>query len=232
MAGTVRLAECAAKEGVEFTVVGSRFDPVYTSETEFGPWTGAQAETFGFVGPMTDRDMQANGVVREDAETSAAPPREPVNEHLTDEDWAVIDECAESAEVKAVDALYGSGGPWEEQLAAVETTFLEHPDVQSAVDELGTCFESEGLTPDPELIGFPEGADTALISEEQVRMALTTVACKDKTGFTEKVAQVKADLQAPVIVTYLDELLAQRKAIDDGLAEARSLAAEVGRDDS
>ncbi|WP_448062438.1 hypothetical protein [Cellulomonas hominis] len=224
-AGTVLLSICARAAGVGFLAPDvSFYDTTYDSEEYFGPWTVGQAERFGFVMPMTDADLIANGIVPDTIGYFDRPPHP--NTALTEQDWEVVDACEEPEGADQFDEPQMRVGPWEEQIRAIDETLARQPDVVTALDELAACYAEVGLEPDPEQPWRVEGADGGVISEEQVRLALQVVDCKTRVDFTARVARVHADLQAPIIVEYADELVAKRERIDAAVAAARVLIAE------
>lgn len=221
------VADCAADSGVTFTPAAAPTQPEYDSELYFGPWTTAQAERFAFVSPMSAADLAANGIKLEGVGPTQQTTQSPAdsttaaNNALSDDDWDVVDACGSSDEVHELNAGLAIGdGPWAESLQAISDGLADQPEVQSAIEELGSCFTSAGLSPDPTAPWLPVGYDTGVISEQQVALALSVVACKDQTDFTARVAEVQAEEQAPVVVTYLDELLAKRSALDEALETA------------
>lgn len=222
-AASFAVSACAAEQGVVFRPTGLMHDAVYDSELYFGPWTEEQAQRFGFVTPMTDADLIANEILAKDAAASVEPPANP-NLELTDADWTVMDACGAAPEVaQYLDAV--SSGPWEEPLRATKDSLLDEDDAQELVAQLEACLTGAGLTPLPEEPGYPRGADTRTISEDQIRMALQVVRCKDEIDFTGAMARVEARLQSPIIEKYADELVAKRHSIDELAVQARALIA-------
>ncbi|MCR6688034.1 hypothetical protein [Cellulomonas sp.] len=223
-AASVALSHCAAEKGVTFEPPEALTDPVYVSEQYQGPWTRSQAEHFGFVKPMTQADLAANGVIdaTPDAEASAPP-----NGDLTDDDWKVVDACVGSASSQFDDALRHVG-PWYAEFDAVTAQVFDDPDAKDALHELEECYDRAGIGASQDgSPGWPRGADGSVIDQQQIQLALTSVECKEETDFTARVAGVEARLQAPIVVKYADELVAKREQIDEALAAARALLAEA-----
>lgn len=220
---SIAISRCAEAKGVTLVASPPIDDPVYASEQYFGPWTVDQARRFGFVMPMSDADLVANGVVT--ASPDATPFVAP-NGDLTDADWAVVDACASSPEVKALTDSIDDGGPWIEAIAATHDQLLEDEQARAIIKDLQGCFQSSGLTwDDSNEPWIPLGADGSQISEDQITLALQLVDCKEQVDFTSRMAAREAELQAPVIEKYADELVAQRQASDDVVAAARVLVA-------
>lgn len=232
-ASAVEVSRCASEQGVTVAPPELSADPVYASEHYFGPWTVAQAERFGFVRPMTQADLQANGIAAPgsdpaadagaDGETSDAAP-ESGEDDLTEKDWEIIDGCASSSGSELFTEALTHVGPWYEQFASVQDAMLDEDAAREAIDDLKSCFKDKGLVSgDKDRPWVPRGADASEISAEQIRLALDVVACKDEVDFTRRMAEVESSLQAPIIAKYAGELVAKRAQLDEAIAQAQAL---------
>lgn len=227
-AASFALAECAADSGVTFTPIGDTLDAqVYASEQYFGPWTIDQAETFGFVTPQSRNDMVANGIDGAVAgESSGAEAVASANDALSDADWTIIDGCgSEDAAVREFSAATVDSGPWSELLLAAGTRVVDDPRAQPVIDELTACFADEGLEPMEDTPWLPEGADPGVLSAGQIELALTVVRCKESVGFTQRMADIDASLQAPILRDHAAELIERREALDAALEHADAVIA-------
>lgn len=220
--GSAALALCAKDGGVTFVPPAPLDDPVYSSEHYLGPWTTDQAERFGFLRPASERDLIANGVIEGDLPEAPVP-----NEGLSDADWLVVDECAETSAVTEFNEALNVDGPWLDEIQAVADSLLDHPRAKELVSRLGECYREHGLTPLRDYPVLPEGVGERGISEHSIALALTVVGCKDQVEFTEGMAALEAELQAPILAKYERELAAQRERIDAALDEARQLTARL-----
>ena len=140
-------------------------------------------------------------------------------------------------------------GPWSDELTQAEEAAEKSPEYEKAFEDLKTCYSDAGLTydEDAERPGYPVGAkeypdtvegelvevvpgepptvsqdrvpDTA-ITEDQIEMALKVADCQQSTDFTQHIADIYANAQAPVIKKYAAELTAGREKIDSLLAAA------------
>lgn len=222
------IAACAAKKGVVFVPPEPTDAPVYLSESYFGPWTPSQASTFGFVMPMTEPDLVANGII---AASDSIPSRGPSpNESLTDADWEVMNECSASDPDVAVltDALRLEG-PWVNRIAEADRSLPGDARTKEVLSELYACYEEHGMRPSTGAQPWlPAGANASQITEDQIALALRVVECKDQVDFTQRVADIHAQLQAPVIAEYAEEMVAQRTGIDEALSLARGLMGGEG----
>lgn len=225
IASSVSVALCARERGVTFLAPELSFDPIYLSENYYGPWTVAQAERFAFAMPMTDADLEANGITGGAGESDADPDSVAhPNFALTEEDWVTIDECGSSEGLEFQKASVVTG-PWTEQISAAQDALLESDEARALVDELGACFTSRGMEPDPDDPWLVRGANGWEITEQQVQLALGFVACRNEIGFTEKLARLQARATVPTIAEFAAELTEHRRVIDAAVEKARTLLA-------
>lgn len=223
-AGSIAMAQCARPRGVVFIVKLFDGHPIYDSEQYFGPWTEAQARQFGFVMPSPAADLVANGI-------KGAPPYEltgapPENLSLTEADYDVLAECEKEPEAEKFRQALGEAGPWVEELATIAKSLRESEEAKALFDKLGACYRDHGLTPYPEDPSWPVGGRGDEISEAQIELALKVVECKDSIDFTQRMATLEAQMQAPIITKYAEEMLAQRQVIDKALTEADKITEE------
>ncbi len=226
-AAAVAISVCAAAEGVEFVPPALLVDPVYASEQYFGPWTRDQAQRFAFVMPMTEADLAANGITG--AVQPPTSPEETPNSDLTESDWAVVDACGSAPDVVTLNDALTEVGPWVEPMSMVHQALLGTSEAEGLIQQLGACLEEAGLQVDARQGWVPAGAQGREISEEQIRLALHVVECKDAIDFTHAMAAVEAGLQAPIIAEYVDELVAERQSTDEAMVLARALLAQAGQ---
>ncbi|WP_198303481.1 hypothetical protein [Cellulomonas sp. PSBB021] len=224
-ASSVAVGLCAAENGVTITPPQPLTDPVYVSEQYYGPWTRDQAERFGFVKPMTQADLAANGIV---ADTTGADHQAPPDGDLTAADWEIVDACGAAPRSARFDDALRHVGPWYAELEAVQAQVLDDAEAKGALRDLEECYEQAGLGVSSDgSPGWPRGANGSVIDQQQIQLALASVECKQKTDFTARVAAVEARLQAPIVVKYADELVQKRAEIDEALMAARALLADA-----
>lgn len=203
--------------------------------SDFGPWTSAMADTFGFVPPMTKGELSANDII---------PP--PKNKEAIDE--MVASNLPTDGELERALGICGEGssnadfnsfrdfemnlysGPWHEELLATQSQALSDPETLKVNDELVACYQEQGLSVATKpregysregiLNLYVEGLDSRKIDEQQVTMANQAVECKQQTQAIERIATVWAEKQAPIIEKYADEIIAYRNEIDSMLSKA------------
>ncbi len=225
----MKIAVCAREQGIDM-VAAPLYDDldVYYQEQFFGPWTIEQAEKFGFTPPMRDADLVANGVVPKDFVGHTQPALRAAGAHnasLEEKYSAQLDKCQEKAvdTYQAMRAIRGT--PWNDQLGVLRESIVKEPKFVKALDDLGECLHEHGLKPAEKLPGFVEGFDEKHITEEQVTMAVQVVQCKNSVDFTQRVADLWAGLQAPILKKYDKEIAAQRKENAAAVSAARAFVA-------
>ncbi len=218
---SVAMSQCANKKGVEFVASTWGGDPVYDSESYFGPWTTGQARKFGFVEPAPNADLAANGI--KGAPPADSSPDPSINAALTESDWAKIEQCGKDPRIRVLMEAQRHTGPWWDALASARSEFLRSAAAKSLLGELETCFRTHGLTPMKSDPALPQGARVDEINETQISLAVTTVNCKKSVDFTRRMAVLESRSQAPVIAKYAEEMLSQRDAIDKALVQAKEL---------
>lgn len=230
-AQSVLISTCAQKEGIEWyaTPVFDDVD-VYLSEAEFGPWTLGQAKKFGFAYPARDADLRANKIVPADY----GRPKDPFATKALDskiaaaenpEDQQVLLECAST--LNAEDHVAIKKRPWSDPLENISVQFTENrvPEAAKIWDEVGDCYRRSGLEPRSDLPWFPAGASADIINTEQIAMAVTTVKCKNEVDATQRVYEIWARHQLPVINEYQSELQAEYAELRKRLSDAESIIA-------
>ncbi len=195
------------------------YSPTAHMYTYYGPWTKTVAEKFAFVTPMGDGALMVNGYI---AEPEGHVWIDDPNAAISEEDRqkfskTCIEDNPDAQRFNEVNLWVW--GPGQRALADEMQDVENDPRVISLFEELGACYREEGMTPDPE---FPWSITAAVdeINEEQIELALKTVECKDRIDFTQRIADIIAERQLPVIEKYADELIADRKKWDETVAEA------------
>lgn len=241
-ASAILAAQCAQDRGVDWRAASvSTYSTLYDSSIYFGVWTTDQASRFAFAPPMTNADLVANGTVEAGTlDGAVGTPEQPDlselraalehNATVSETDREIVAECGSSDEVNRLQGVSLFSGPWNSKLGEAMQSFDALPEVEEIYAELDGCLVDAGLTPDSDNPGFPRGADFNRIDEEQIRLALQVVECKSQIDFVERLADLMAQQQAPVLVEYADELLAERATADAVVAEARAVLAAAQAD--
>ena len=85
------------------------------------------------------------------------------------------------------------------------------------------CIEQHGLTPadDVEDGGWIEGIDLLVLEEKNIRAAVVDVQCKDKVNYMQRILDVAAAYQGPIIAEYEAELADAAQQITDHRREVK-----------
>ena len=229
-AGSMALAECTRTklDGVAWTgfppeVLMSVNPPVFS---EFGPWRKEMAQQFGFTRvadsgkPIAGRGLQARSTENKEAFKQRSDSNSKMLEkaekqiHSTCDSYPLVAKFA----VKELD----DSGPWKAELSNTRMVLFDDPRAKAIAGELDACFVKKGLKTSSETPGFVEGVDSFIEpTQETIGIALKAAECQEETDATPRLAQVWADLQAPIIKKYAKELVAQRRVIDERIAEAK-----------
>lgn len=222
-ASSAVVARCAQDIGIPYFGVELQFPDIYRSETIWGPWTVEQAERFGFISPMTDADLVANGYL---PQPTGTPERYHPNFDLTDAQRDEVEaSCLDADEFRYFDEVAWRDAPWDLEMDAIWQSLPDREDVRQLFDEVGACYRAAGLEPESTMPYLVTAAANE-ISETTVRAALAVVGCKDEVDFTRRISQIEADLQAEVIAEYTDEIVARRARIDEAIERARRVIAD------
>ncbi|QRV02723.1 hypothetical protein JTE88_03015 [Arcanobacterium phocisimile] len=234
-AGSVAMAECTRTklDGVAWTGFPPEiFMPVNPPVfSEFGPWNKDMAAQFGFTRVETSKTPIANrGLSAQSAEIKAGwTSRSDSNGKMLEKAEAKMSEACDSYPMlKKFDVREVSGsGPWKNEFAETRMRLFDDPRAQEIAGELEACFDKQGLQMNSEAPGFVEGVDGFVDpTEESIALALKAAQCQEETDATPRLAQVWADLQAPIVKKYAKELIAQRALIDERVAEAKQYIQE------
>lgn len=201
---------CAEQKGV----VGGTWEPYEPIEIDprvrtYGIWVRKLVEEYAYqLPPMTPPPPPNNSV-----EGATDIYLECVNEGPEAERWVLP--TMPSAMFLAA-----------ELTAASDQVFLSTEGLATQSD-WESCIEEAGLQRDhsqsaPWAI---IGADDA-VTEETLRIALADVTCKEQVDYVERLADLDAGFQQPIIDEYVDELAAQRADIDRIVADARDYLAK------
>ena len=100
------------------------------------------------------------------------------------------------------------------------------------ISDWAECLERAGVEVDIENL-VPVGVDGEAVqrgevTENDVRLAIADVTCKNEVSFIKRLTNLEAAAQSPIIAQHREELLAERARLDAILAEARAVLAEAG----
>ncbi|MGC5168210.1 hypothetical protein [Luteimicrobium sp. DT211] len=230
----VAMTLCAKKRGVTWDpyFADSRYD-LRVGPVE-GPWVEANANKFGFLKPSSPTDVQRQ--THPDSPEAQRLPGEKgsPNATLDDAQQKIVQACAAGPDATRFDlSRLTPQGPWDLALqTAHEKTFPtvdDHSATSDATrpveDDYDACLRSAGVEPDPDRLGWAKGADPSVLDAQQISLALTVVRCKAQVRYAQRLADIEARLEAPIVEKYSHELTARKAKIDGVVADAKKYLA-------
>lgn len=132
-------------------------------------------------------------------------------------------ECLDTPSPDLMDALGGPPRPDEISKIGNQTydLMLASDDAAAVFADWEVCLNEAGL----ERVGDDDpygivGVDYSVASEQSIKVAVTDVACKQETDFVQRLADIEASFQGPVVKKYEAEL-AELLAFDEKVTENR-----------
>jgi hypothetical protein len=211
-------AQCAAQEGVSWTPADpSAFD--LGASRKYGVWFRPEAERFGYGLP---NEVATAG---DQADAGATAP-EPTAAEL-----AVYEECNASDEVQQFESTtVRPGFDYAEETTGLSEASLNSENAQAVFEDWEACLAESGVHVQRDGAQSPwtiEGTTTD-VTESNIRIALIDVTCKEDTNYVQRLADIEATLQAPIVEEHLAELQQMRTEFDEMLDSARQFLAENG----
>ncbi len=227
-ADLVAYAVCAREHGVPFYAqfIGNGKAPEYSMSGGFGgPWTVEMANKYAYLGPMTEADMIGNGIISPTEKNEYVNP----NESITPEDREIMSKGCRKYKTAEKFRRYSEqqGRPPAVDSLMVSnlwTKIKKDSDYNPLISDLKKCYADSGISVKPSsdaILGFTVvGADYSTINAQQIELAVRDAKCQVKIDFMQKMADIIAKVQAPIIVENLEDLTAWRKQLDEVLKEA------------
>ncbi|MFC5369426.1 hypothetical protein [Arcanobacterium bovis] len=229
------MAKCAhEKLGIPWKTPLIKGDPDAAVWNELGPWIKERAERLGYaMRPMTKPYVGPKAMSQEEYEKSIQYEREhPVidpdnpNSQISEQDFEKMqEECSSNPETDKYpySAMYI---PEVGKVASSSDDFGQSAKIKAVLEELKQCYITAGYKPSEDFRGSIEGARPEIIDAEQIKMALVEVDCKTKINAVPRVAEALAELQAPMIEKYANELVENRRRIDEMVQQAREFVSK------
>lgn len=207
-ARALAMSLCAEQKGV--TVPWEAKPPLQETSRRYGVWVMEEVQRFGYAVP--------------DEIIPTAPP--PDASGTIDDSLAVFEEC-NSSDPAVVALRYEQIRPGFDvsRLDGISAAALGTPDANEVFSEWETCLHAAGLQRDTSISPFAIQGATLDISEANVRIAVLDVQCKEQTNFVQRLADIEASIQGPIVTEHESELLEMRSEYEAVLDEARSFVA-------
>lgn len=219
------------------------FDPpseMYKVEVSLSPWLEEHAALYGFFPPQPLGDLMGNGIAPEtfseqEVKDQAAKAKRRTEEYIAFQDQlespeyqGALGACESDPEVTKwanLDIDAKSSGPWLEEFQAGWIAAFKDEDMREIKADYVACLEDNDLAAtDPESIAYEDmfevqGQSYEVIDEQQVRLAVQVVACKDQTQASERMMTVWSQYEAGTYLEYEQELIEARDYIEGIKAE-------------
>lgn len=114
----------------------------------------------------------------------------------------------------------------EEVFYLSEEAWSQDPEVEEWRQEWKQCFEDQGYRIDDDMNPLSPIPPADMPQEEELRMALADVDCKEQTGAFQKMMDRRAQYQDVAIREHQSELDEYRRGLDAQMQEARDLLTE------
>ncbi|MBM7824332.1 hypothetical protein JOD55_000159 [Arcanobacterium pluranimalium] len=221
-ARTAAVAYCARTElGIPWIgAAPGTFSGKPPAFTEFGPWTVQMASIYAFENPSIYHPATKH--LNKPSDPNAKDPLI-YNSRIPEKDIEKMGPyCHEKEYVKQFDPEFlAPHGPWIAELNDTRNQLFKDERAKAIIDELKQCFSEAGLKMYPGHPGYVEGADVDRIDANTIQLAIKAAECQEKLNATPRLVEIWAELQAPIITKYADELIAQRQKIDKAVADAK-----------
>ncbi|GAA4849039.1 hypothetical protein GCM10023221_30390 [Luteimicrobium xylanilyticum] len=225
---------CAGKHGVTW-------DPYFADSTYDlrvgpveGPWVEANAKKFGFLKPSSPTDVQRQTHPGTPEAQRLPGEKGSPNATLDDAQQKVVQACAAGPDATRFDlSRLTPQGPWDLARQTAHEKILSTEDDHSATsdltrpveDDYDACLRAAGAEPGAERLGWAKGADAHVLDAQQIALALTVVRCKTQVHYAQRLADIEAQLEAPIVEKYAHELTARKAKIDAVVADAKKYLA-------
>lgn len=212
-AGKIYMLMCLQKDG--YVDEYRESIPEIEEDRRYGRWSEELAQQFGYTlaaTPAKQAVLDSMGTNKGSSEI----PIEAFEKCGAEEDYLRFfpDESTINTVTNEVDT-------WELMVSSQQFT--------QVLDEWKQCLKENGLDVqedgDTELPD-PVGADYENATESSIKVALIDVKCKESTDFVQRLANIEASYQGPVVKKYENELVAYRDLVSATIVEAKEFIAE------
>lgn len=214
----IAMFQCLQAAGLTPVDTPRRYIPDNDVSRMYGLWRMADAEQYGYV-------------IYEVPEKLAAIERNAQGTQISDAELAERQRCAKTPEVSRFNGDI-SPGVWLGELSRASQEVRDSPEWTAVISDWAECLERVGVEVDNENLA-PVGVDSEAVqrgevTEDDVRLAIADVTCKNEVSFIKRLTDLEAAAQSPIIARHRDEMLAERARLDALLVEAREVLAEAG----
>ncbi|RMI06911.1 hypothetical protein [Cellulomonas triticagri] len=206
---------CVAAAGVPVEPRGTSTSDS-TSSRRYGVWFRPEAERYGYGLPDSlALDSDAAG-------ESGSPVADP-----TEEELAVYERCNATEDAQRFESTrIRAGFDYAEETTGLSDKALGSDEAQEVFSAWKSCLAQGGLSVDDSRSPWAIAGTSLEPTEANIRAALVDVDCKEQTNYVQRLADIEAALQAPIVEDHLAELREMRAEYDEMLDDARQYVAE------
>lgn len=230
------MTECVERSGLDDPLSWRPMAPEYAYQSFVGVWRDYEAERFAFTKPIPLLDQLANDVRNETvpAEELAVAQRDAkdlanrlqdARRVEADRDFRQVWQQCESDPLaahwkKRTDELIGYVGPWTEDFDEAVARAHEDDRMKDVKSDYVACLAMSGVVPvSPDSTEYDDfwtvvGEKFGTIDEQQIKLALEVVSCKERTNATGRVLDLVAEYEAAVYNEYEQELQNSRLQLE------------------
>ncbi len=218
-----QLDQCVRDHGYEVVSTPAVIDT--EGDRRYGTWLVQEAELYGFAPPSVGRGEGEQGVAPDRPRDSDGHPIYPRGD-IRNADMDVIEECHESPDVlRFVTYTIEPAFSYGAEIGPLMDEALGSAEGKQVFADWEACLEEHGLERDESRSPYSIRGATMDVTEQNIAMALVDVQCKTDVELVQRLADLEAELQAPVVARYFKELTAMRAEYDAVLEDARAFLA-------
>ncbi|MEW9267516.1 hypothetical protein AB1207_22470 [Kineococcus endophyticus] len=199
--------DCMKKDGFDYQVVDARADPTPV-DRRYGVWVENEAAQNGYETP---------------ADTPSQVKLQQLNSAANPEGWDASHlRCGQ----EAAKTYIANSLPSDLSAFQGYEDFMTLPQTKKVLDDWRQCLSSQNVNPPRD--GWVPSSAMSGGKENEIKIALIDVKCKEENGTVQKLADIEASLQMPKVRADEPQLVDQRKAVDDALKAANKIIAANG----
>ncbi|MFE5309531.1 hypothetical protein [Isoptericola sp. NPDC056605] len=218
-AHTLAIANCAERNGIAYHY--GEIIPETETDRDYGLWVPAAAKQAGYAPVESEEKKQAV------AETLSGES----DVEISDADFAKLEQnCANDPDVLRLTEHKGSG-PWSEGLGNAWTAFQSSDVYNTIRNEWAKCLSGNGIdaASDTRTLDAAVPRDAYLTSSAATRdVAIVDANCKQSIDMIQRLADLHAAYEAPVLDEWSSELSALHDKYEQQVADAEAYLAKNG----
>lgn len=184
---------CARERGVNGD--WQRIPPNNAGERRYGVWVKDLVEQFGYDLPPSNVTVSNN----------SEPDANPIYEACSAEDPDI-----QQFDFDAISPAFDTVG----ELSGLSEAALASEDAELVFTDWEACLKENGLERDTSLSPFAVAGAGLEPTSSNISIALTDIDCKANVDYIQRLANIQASFEKPIVDEYSDELVAARSEYD------------------